>query len=76
MNILLVFLLLAFLIIFIFSYSKNSYSKIIKNSDTLNLEKEINWQAYRYWEEAGKPEGKGLEFWTKAENKCKKYFKD
>jgi len=47
----------------------------LKNKDTLNWEKEVKWQAHKYWEEAGYPEGRDLEFWLKAEEKCKEYFR-
>lgn len=33
----------------------------------MNREQEIREVAYRLWEQAGRPEGRALEFWLKAE---------
>ena len=38
------------------------------------MESEIRDIAYRLWEEVGRPESDGVEFWLRAEQLCKKTY--
>ena len=45
--------------------------------EVLNVsEDDIRQLAYRKWEEAGRPEGDGAEFWLQAERELKHAFHD
>ena len=46
-------------------------SVIVQSIETLHLIKiqdDIRLRAYYFWENAGKPDGRDLEFWSKAQH--------
>lgn len=43
------------------------FSMFVRASVAAPTEEDIRERAYRLWEEAGRPEGDGVEFWVRAE---------